>query len=250
MIKLCEMLGGSHSYNLNIPESDIDNRYIFLNSEISNVIGLSRYDHQDGIKNKNREDFFGFELRRYFNLLKRGNTSAYEILWNKNWISKTKEWDKILENKNEFIDLNKAYASMKGYAFSERKLINGEKIGQLGGSRQIKLKQYGYSPKNTVNALRLLWACKFLLETDIYPVNIKEYDNNIWKLLINIKTRPENYTKEFINQTIDIFEKNLDETYKRHENKAKNTKFNEKLANELLLEFYLPILQKYELKYA
>lgn len=243
MIKLCEMFGGSQAYGLNTPESDIDIRYVFLNSEVSQILGLSRYNHQDGIKNEDN-DLFGFELRHYFNLLKRGNTQTYELLWNKNWISETKEWDEILGNKNEFIDLNKAYASMKGYAFSERKLINGEKTGQLGGARQIKLKQYGYSPKNAVNALRLLWACKFLLETGIYPVNIKEYDDNIWLLLIGIKTCPENYTKEFVNQTIDMFEKELDETYKKYENKTKNTKFNEKLANELLLKFYLPILKK------
>lgn len=244
MIKLCEMLGGSHSYGLNTSESDIDNRYVFLNSEISQIVGLERYDCQDGIKNRN-EDSFGFELRRFFNLLKRGNTQCLELLWNKNWVSISDEWKKIQSYKKEFIDLDKCYNSTKGYAFSERKLVNGEKTGQLGGTRQIKLKQYGYSPKNAVQAVRLLWACSYLLEKDEFPVNVKNNnENNLWELLIEIKTSPQKFNKENINTIIDTYENFLDLTYKKHENKAKQTKFNEKLANELLLKFYLPILNK------
>lgn len=244
MIKLCEMLGGSHSYGLNTSESDIDNRFVFLNSEVSQIVGLSRYDHLD-IKSKT-EDSFGFELRHFFNLLKRGNTQCFELLWNKNWTLITNEWKEIQSYKKEFIDLDKCYRSIKGYVFHERRLTNGERKGQIGSKRMEKVNEYGYSPKNAVQAIRLLWTCTYLLKNDEFPVNIKDYNkNNLWELLINIKILPQSFNKENINTLIDTYENHLDVTYKKHENRAKNTKFNEKLANDLLLKFYLPILNNY-----
>ena len=86
------------AYGLNTPESDIDNRFVFLNSDISQIIGLNRYDHLD-IKSVT-EDSFGFELRHFFNLLKRGNTQCFELLWNTHWMSITKEWQEIQKYKS------------------------------------------------------------------------------------------------------------------------------------------------------
>ena len=43
---LCNYLGGSISYGLNTPTSDKDERYLFLHSDISKIIGLERQDHE------------------------------------------------------------------------------------------------------------------------------------------------------------------------------------------------------------
>ena len=242
MIKLCEMLGGSHSYGLNTRESDIDNRFVFLNSNISQIIGLDKYEHLD-IKTKT-EDSYGFELRHFFNLLKRGNTQTLELLFNKNWITNSKEWLEIQENKHSFINVTKFYNSTKGYAFSERKLVNGIRKGQIGCARMESVKNFGYSKKNAVQAIRLLWAAEYLICNNTFPVNVKEYDEKLWKMLVEIKISPQNFSKEEINKKIDEFELKLDNTFQIKEKDVKNKKFDEKLANQLLLKFYLPILLK------
>lgn len=244
MIKICEMLGGSHAYSLNTSESDTDIRFVFLNSDISQIVGLNKYDHLD-LKSQT-EDSFGVELRHFFNLLRKGNTQGFELIWNKNWISITPEWKEIQNYKKEFTDLEKCYHCLKGYTFHERRLINAEKKGQIGKSRHQNFLKFGYSPKNAVNAIRLLWTGAFLLNCDIYPVSIKEYDPLFCEMLLNIKTQPQNYTKEQINKIIDDYETYLDKSYKKHKDKTNKTKFNEKLANKLLLKFYLPILKNHE----
>ena len=239
------MLGGSHAYSLNTKESDIDNRFVFLNSNISQIIGLDRYEHLD-IKTKT-EDSYGFELRHFFNLLKRGNTQVLELLFNKNWITSSKEWNEIQENKNSFINITKFYHSIKGYVFSERKLVNGIKKGQIGCARIESVKQFGYNKKNAVQAIRLLWAAEYLICNNVFPVNVNEYDKTLWTMLMEIKTNSQNFNKEEINKKIDEFELKLDHTFKFKENDlhVKNRKFDEKLANGMLLKFYLPILTKY-----
>lgn len=241
MIKLCETLGGSKAYGLDTLESDSDIRYVFLNTEIFQIVGLGRYDYQDGIKNRNK-DLFGFELRHFFNLLKKANTQCLELIWNKNWISCTNEWKEIQNHKNQFTNPNKSYHSLKGYVLHERRLTNGERKGQIGFQRYEQVKKLGYSPKNGVQAIRLLWTGVHLLIHNEYPVNVKEYNPNLWKLLMEIKTSPENFNKDTINEIIDKYEKELDKTYEDNKNRIKDIKFNERLANKLLLTLYYPIL--------
>jgi predicted nucleotidyltransferase len=43
---LCEYLGGSHLYGTNTPDSDIDTRGVFMNTDPSKILGLDRFDHE------------------------------------------------------------------------------------------------------------------------------------------------------------------------------------------------------------
>ena len=39
------MLGGSTAFGLNTPESDVDYRGVFVNTEPSKILGLEKLDH-------------------------------------------------------------------------------------------------------------------------------------------------------------------------------------------------------------
>ena len=42
---LVKMLGGSTAFGLNTPESDVDYRGVFVNTEPSKILGLEKLDH-------------------------------------------------------------------------------------------------------------------------------------------------------------------------------------------------------------
>lgn len=153
---LAKYLGGSHSYGLATPESDKDERYVFLHTDIPRILGLNRYDHES--KQTNGEDSFGWELRHALNLLKKGNTMVLEILYNEEWLEITEEFKYIQSFRNQLIDSRKLYKCLRGYCFSERQLVLGKRTGVLGGKRKEALERLGYSYKNLVQFLRLCLA--------------------------------------------------------------------------------------------
>lgn len=71
---LVKYLGGSHSYGLNTESSDLDYRGVFANTEISKILGLDRFDHQD---NRKGADESYFEVRNFLNLLRRGEHTGH-----------------------------------------------------------------------------------------------------------------------------------------------------------------------------
>ncbi len=243
MIKLCEMLGGSVSYGLDTPDSDRDERFVFLNEETSKIVGLGRFDHLDG-RLKDGKDVFGWELSRFFRLLKKNNTGVLEMLYNKKWINLDEKFAEIIQYRGQFLDLNQLYKCLKGYIQHEKHLTMGNKRGQIGGKLFEQVEKFEYSPKNAVQGLRLMWSGVHVMNTLEFPVCAKDYDINVHNMLLNIKIHPEEYTKEHIINLLDVYEKSLDMTFELEKEKVSKTKFNEDLANELILKNYLPILEK------
>lgn len=237
MIKLAEYLGGSHLYGLATPESDQDIRFIFLNEDISDIIGLTRHEHQDGIT-KN-EDIFGFELRNFFKLLKKGNTQSLEAIFNNQWLYIANEFKRIQNYKYDLIDSATIFKCLSGYAISERKMIAGETTGKLGEKRKAALEKFGYSYRNSVHAIRLLRSGIIFFETGNYPVNIVNDDKEYGLFLLDLKTNPGNYKKEDILNLIDKLDLDLKKSF---DNRSQNFAFKSELANFLILDNYIDIL--------
>lgn len=232
---LAKYLGGSTSYGLATPESDKDERYIFLHTEISKILGLDRYQHES--KQTDSIDSFGWDLRHALNLLKRGNTMVLEILYNNDWLEVTPEFLYLQSFKNQLIDSHKLYKCLIGYCFSERQLVLGKRTGLLGGKRKESLERFGYSPKNLVQYLRLCLAGTVFFQDGYFPVNIRKLDER--DLLFNIKTNPQNFNKETAIKLMDDFEIKLNNSYT---NIKYIYQYNEKLANQLCYDLYFPIL--------
>ena len=236
---IAEFLSGSNSYGLANLQSDQDFRFCFLNEEPSRIIGTQRFEHQDNINNT--EDRFGFELVNYIKLLKKANTVAYEMLFNDKWITKESQFDLIQSNRTRLMDSGNLFKCLRGYALSEKGQIFGRMTGKLGEKRKKSLETFGYSFRNAVHALRLLRAGHFFFIEGYYPVNIVAADREYGQVIFDLKNNPQNYRPAELELLIDKLDADL---VKSFDGRNFDYKFDEKLANELILEIYLPILNK------
>lgn len=235
-------MGGSYSYGLNTPQSDIDERFVFIHTDIANIFGLKRHDHQS--KQNDEEDSFGWELRHFLNLLKNGNTICLEALYNDSWIEISEEFEYLQSLREKLIDSEKLYRCLKGYSYSERKLVLGERTGLLGSKRKITLDKYGYSYKNLVQYLRLCFAGVIFFHDGYFPVNVRSFQEGI--LLFDIKSNPQNYNKEKATKLMDEYEKRLDVAF----NQTKIVKtYSDEVANQICYDLYMPILNELSEEY-
>lgn len=241
---ISEFISGSRSYGLNVPGSDFDVRFCFLNDDPARILGTQRFEHQDNINNT--EDRFGFELVNYLKLLKKANTVAYEMLFNDKWIIKEYQFDLIQSNRARLMDSGNLFKCLRGYALSEKGQIFGRNTGKLGAKRKESLEKYNYSFRNAVHALRLLRVGHFFFTEGYYPVNIVSADKEYGQMILDLKTNPQNYRPDELELLIDKLNADL---LKSFDGRNFNYEFDEKLTNELILEIYLPILNNTERNY-
>lgn len=237
------MLGGSHSYGLSTPASDIDYRGVFINTELKHTIGVEKYEHLD-LRNGEKDEFY-YELRHLFQLFKKGNTQGIEMLFNTKWETITPEFELIREHRQSLIDDRQMYRSLKGYIQGERRLANGERQGVMGGKRRKQIEEYGFSPKNFVQLLRLCYCGISWFGLREFPVDLTDA-GHIHAALLDIKVNPGKYTKDDLNKLVDAYEEQLDTTFDALAEEDKK-KFDDELANQLICHTYGPIyVEQYE----
>ena len=115
---------GSFLYGTNTPESDIDERGVFIPSE-EYILGFAKRIEQ--AENK-EEDSVYIELRKFLHLATQNNPNIIEYVFvPKNmWLHATREWEEIVENKHLFIS-TKAKFTFSGYAHSQFKRIKNHR---------------------------------------------------------------------------------------------------------------------------
>jgi hypothetical protein len=239
---LCKYLGGSHLYRLNTESSDLDERGIFITTDPSYIIGLKRHDEERN--QKDGKDLVLKEFSNFIRLLHRGNTEAFETLFAEeaSFSEMTKEFKLIRIHASELIDSEKLFNCLRGYAQGEYRLAMGERTGVLGSKRKTALDKYGFSPKNCTNLLRLLHTGIHFFEHDKYVVNCHDFGEEIYNKLFAIKTKPETYSKEQMTQDFCALDMKLIDAF---QNRKVTHKFNEIIANWLIVEMYFPYLEAY-----
>lgn len=235
---LCKYKGGSHAYGLSTPTSDVDWRGVFVNTELSDLVGLSKHEHQES--NVDGTDEVFKELRAFLGLLRQSNSQAIEALYENNFELLTSDFELIRQYRNRLVDSHKLFSMLRGYSFGELKLANGERTGKLGGKRKETIDKYGFSPKNFVQLFRLNWAGTIFFSKGYFPVNVQDEDPKFAEKLLSIKTEPEKYTKEQLNLAASNWDAWLKKAY---ENRASTRLFDEPLANELCYLVYYPYIR-------
>lgn len=230
---------GSRAYGLAGPDSDVDQRGCYLSTDIKNIIGLNRHDHQT--KQSKDEDSFYFELRHFLNNLRKSTTSALELLFNETWTEITPDWQYIQANRIYLINTEKTYNCLRGYIFGEKKLILGIRSGELGSKRKESLEKYGYSPKNLVNLIRLCFCGGYFFQTGFFPVNIQKINPDLAVLLMGVKNNPGSYNNKDALFLADQWEAKLEEAFENRD-RSKDLIFNEEFANEIVYKLYMPVL--------
>lgn len=236
---ICEYLGGSHLYGLNTPESDEDVRGVFVNTEPKFILGTGRFDEERKQNYKIKEDIVYKELSAFVRLLYAANTEALEVLFapREAFTLLRADMQKIRESHESLVDSQKLYNCLRGYMQGEYRLAIGERKGQIGGKRYAKLQEVGFSPKNFTQLFRLAYAGCIFFKQNRFPVNLK--DEPIYEELMKIKTKPESFTVESLTASYKEAEKNLDEAFA---NRVVDRKFNDDVANKLLLNTYISFL--------
>ena len=232
---ICEYLGGSHSYGLSTPSSDIDIRGIYTHTDYKKVIGLDKQDHFqiEGEDSKYRE------FRSAMQLLKTGNSEMVEHLFQEDWRKINVVWTLVQKYRTRLIDSKKLFSVLRGYAQGELKLANGERTGQLGSKRKESIDKYGFSPKNFVQLYRLLWAGSIFFEKGYFPVNVLKEDESFGKWLLEVKTKPEKFSKHTLNETARVHEELLVQSF---ENRKFDYSFDDGIANDLICYVYAPVI--------
>lgn len=234
---LCDITAGSHLYGLSTPESDVDKRGVFINTEPSKILGLSR---KDVIKQAGADAVY-FELCHFLSSLKKTNTQMVELLFApiEKFSVISHEFEEIRKNKFELIDSELFYKSLLGYIHNERRLANGERTGCLGSKRKAMIEKFGFSPKNFSHLFRLAFCGTIFFEKGYYPVDLIQENIDFRNFILSVKTEPEKYTLGNLNVFVDKAQAKLDSVFK---NRKINYKFNIDLANDFCLRFYLPYL--------
>lgn len=231
-ILLAELIGGSQLYSLSTPESDTDYRGCFVATNNHYLAGLSKIE---SIVLTGETDATYYELVHFFSLLRKSNTQVLEILFapDKAFICLPKDFKLIREYGSQLFCSETLKKSLQGYFHSEMKLATGLRSGRLGGKRKDAVESYGFSPKNFTQMIRICLLGINLFKYDEVIVDSRLYGPEQYDLLMEIKTAPQNFTKD---QLVDIangyFRQLLDEM----DSSKIIHKFNKDLAADLILQ--------------
>jgi hypothetical protein len=223
---------------LNTPESDIDERGIFVNTDPAFILGTKRFDEERDQNPNIKKDLVLKEVSHFFRLLRAANTEAIELLFAEeecfNMIAE--EFIMIRSNAGELIDSVKLFNCLRGYIQGERRLALGERAGKIGGKRFEQVQKYGFSPKNFTQLFRLANMGIEFFNTGKIVVRLSgDFRNE----LLAIKTSPQLFTKEQLDAKCSEMEGMLIHSF---ENRKQSFEFNEPLANKLILSIYRPYL--------
>jgi len=119
---ILRVVAGSNAYGTNNPESDWDERGIFVD-EMSRV--MLPFEKIEQVQ-LTRDDVVLYELSKYMPLLLLQNTNVIELIWTEksDIIEKNELGDLLLENRYEFLS-KQVKDSYVGYAQSQLKRIKG-----------------------------------------------------------------------------------------------------------------------------
>jgi predicted nucleotidyltransferase len=120
--KIFEVIGGSHAYGTNTPDSDVDLRGIFVLPPEAHVSIIQAPKQV----NDELNDITFYELKRYIELASDCNPNIIELLWTpQDCIKKvTPAMQLLIDNRDMFIS-KKAYHTFSGYAHSQIKRAKG-----------------------------------------------------------------------------------------------------------------------------
>jgi len=111
-----KFLAGSHLYGTNTPQSDIDERGVFIPTEEYFLGFLDRIEQME----LKKEDIVYYDIRKFCSLAMEGNPNIIELLFvpSDKWIEYSSEWQHIVDNTSLFLS-KKIKHTFSGYAHSQ-----------------------------------------------------------------------------------------------------------------------------------
>lgn len=246
---LCQYYGGSHSYGLNTPSSDIDYRGVYALNDVKHIIDPNSHGTSSletlvtTLDSPEKTDSAYFEFRHFLHLLRKGNTGSIEMLFNMKWKQITNLFQVVILNRRNLLDPTQLHRSVQGYSASEYNLAIGARTGKLGGKRQEAVAKYGFSPKNFVNLFRLLYSADQFFACGEFPVDLT--GSYIYPRLMEIKVHPERFTKARLEEMYQGHLQDFELSWHNNSDKiCKEYRYDNNVATDLILRCYLNQLDK------
>ena len=136
---LIKTIAGSHLFGVNTKGSDLDYKGVYLPTPEQILMGNYPDTIQESTGNPNGKntkediDVELYSLKKFLQMLAKGDTAAFELLFTPEDLIEEKDplWDKILEHKDELISKN--IVSLIGYARHQANKfgIKGARLGEL-----------------------------------------------------------------------------------------------------------------------
>jgi hypothetical protein len=230
---LLDMVGGSRLYGLANENSDTDWRGLFAYTNVKYITGFENIEsivqHSDEI------DSTHYEVAHFLKLMRKSNTQVMELAFAPESAIYVNSdiFERIRANRYSLIDSHILKNSLRGYVFSEIKLATGERSGRLGGKRKEAVEKYGFSFKNFCQLLRLCEVGKLFFTTGEYMVKVKDSNPAKHDLLMEIKTQPQNFTKDQLSKMVDDAFNDMNAVI---ENSIISFKFDVELAADIVRE--------------
>lgn len=167
-------ISGSNLYGTNTPDSDIDERGVFIPSEEYFYGFLNRTEQ---FEDKNN-DITYFEIRKFMQLAIANNPNIIELLFipKDKWLHYTDEWEEIVENSHLFVS-KKAKYTFSGYAHAQFNKIKLHRNWLLNPpKKKPKREDFGLFPyrseltKDQIGAFNVLLSMKLENIRDLHPL--------------------------------------------------------------------------------
>jgi hypothetical protein len=151
---------GSKAYGTNTPESDDDFTGVVV-APLSHYIGLKKWEN-DGtlkidLKESHNVEMTAFDVRKFIRLALAFNPNIIPLLYlrQQDYEIITDGGQKLISVRDAFTS-KRAYATMIGYAYSQRHAVVNCNTGKLGKKRKDLVAKFGYDTKYASHTIRIL----------------------------------------------------------------------------------------------
>jgi len=168
---------GSIAHGMYVPQSDpksIDDKDIMAVCvpPIDHFFGLKEFHSRGTQEIKSNEwDIVVYEVRKFVNLLAKGNPNVLTMLWldQTHYIKVTEAGQILLDNRKLFIGKH-VYHAFVGYAHGQlHRMTHLAFKGYMGEKRKALVEKFGYDTKNAAHLIRLLrMGIEFLVEGELH----------------------------------------------------------------------------------
>jgi uncharacterized protein len=199
--RIFEATTGSHLYGLSTPESDSDSRGVCVAPMEVLLDPFMRFTVKDGFDGEDRAIY---DLGKFMNLCADNNPNLLELLFvpEQFVLCKTKEWDKVIENRHLFLSKNVKHRFL-GYGFSQLEAIKRHRAWFLNPpSHKPTREEFGLSQEPLVseaNIQNMMGVPNHLFKEEyyqelqqerLYRETKKKWDNYMqWKTNRNPKRK-------------------------------------------------------------
>jgi hypothetical protein len=171
-------------------------------------------------------------------MLRKGNTQALETLFAPARIFTYLDdrfQTRLRDNAAHFVDSVQLHDCLTGYIAGEKRLASGARPGREGGKRWKKLQEFGFSPSNYVQAMRLAYCGREFFTTGNFPVDLRDHDPGFRAELFDIKTNAAAYAQPALESRVADLESQMTAAFHA---RSVTQEFDLALANQVLEQFY------------